>query len=158
MKPHEQVQVLSDLIHEAGYGVGSPRNNTVAIEDTTWLSVETNGSVFVTGTQAEEIARLLSRAGILKQRAVVEDFVTLPKMFSWEQIGGSMQPGDGGATIARTRGSEIELIDIQPVREWVGDREAREVGFPFWTKRAEYDLEDLNPGFRDVRGALDMPA
>ena len=41
----------------------------------------------------------------------------------------------GSGTIARSTrsGDAIELLQIQPVREYIGDKEAAEVGFPFWT-------------------------
>ena len=53
--------------------------------------------------------------------------ITIPKM-GWEQIGGDMDPGTYGGTIATGDGRAIELIKIQPVREHVGDSEA-----PTWT-------------------------
>jgi len=62
---------------------------------------------------------------------------------AWRQVDGDMNPGTYGATIARADGSTIELLQIQPTREYVGDREAVEVGFPFWSKEATYDLSDL---------------
>lgn len=80
--------------------------------------------------------------------------VTIPTM-SWEQIGGDMDPGAHGGTIATGDGRSIELIEIQPVRSHVGDKEAAEVGFPFWTKEAYFDLDDLDPNHEDVKSALD---
>jgi hypothetical protein len=41
------------------------------------------------------------------------------------------------------------------VREYVGDAEAAEVGHPFWTRVAWFDLDDLNPRNAHVQGALD---
>jgi hypothetical protein len=82
--------------------------------------------------------------------------IEIPKMPRWEQIGGDMDPGKYGGTIARSSGHAIELLKIQPVREYVGDREAAEVGHPFWTREAYFDLDDLNPSHKDVRSALDM--
>ena len=61
--------------------------------------------------------------------------IVIPTM-DWEQIGGDMSPGTYGGTIATGDGQTIELIKIQPVREYVGDKEAAEVGFPFWTREA----------------------
>jgi len=81
--------------------------------------------------------------------------IQIPKMPQWEQIGGDMSPGTYGATIARGDGSSIELLKIQPVREYVGDKEAADVGFPFWTREAYYDLDDLDPSHADVQSALD---
>lgn len=63
--------------------------------------------------------------------------------FGWRQIGGDMNPGAHGGLIARADGDQIELIEIQPVREYVGDGEAKDVGFPFWTREATYDLSDI---------------
>ena len=74
--------------------------------------------------------------------------------FGWRQIGGDMNPGSHGGLIARADGDQIELIEIQPVREYVGDGEAAEVGFPFWTKEATYDLSDLSLDQEDVVSAL----
>lgn len=79
--------------------------------------------------------------------------VTIPTM-DWEQVDGDIDPGAYGATIARADGNYIELLKIQPVREYVGDDEAREVGFPFWTREASYDASDLDPSNDDVKGAL----
>lgn len=66
-----------------------------------------------------------------------------------------MNPGTYGATIARADGRYIEIRQIQPVREYVGDSEALEVGFPFWTREAEFNLDDLDLEREDVQGALD---
>jgi len=79
--------------------------------------------------------------------------IMLPSMPTWRQIGGD--PGTYGATIARVDGDYLELIEIQPVREYVGDDEAKDVGFPFWTREASYDLEDLDPKRKEVRSALE---
>ena len=80
--------------------------------------------------------------------------ITIPKM-GWEQIGGDMDPGTYGGTIATGDGRAIELIKIQPVREYVGDKEAADVGFPFWTKEAYFDAADLSLDSSDVQSALD---
>ncbi len=79
--------------------------------------------------------------------------VTIPTM-DWEQIDGDMDPGAHGGTIATADGDRIELLNIQPVREYVGDDEAREVGFPFWTREASYDASDLDPSNGDVKSAM----
>lgn len=79
--------------------------------------------------------------------------VTIPT-FDWKQISGDMNPGSHGAIIARADGSSIELVEIQPVREHVGDGEAAEVGFPFWTREAYYDADDLSPSNKDVQDAI----
>ena len=79
--------------------------------------------------------------------------VTIPTM-DWEQIDGDMDPGAHGGTIARADGDRIDLLKIQPVRDYVGDDEARDVGFPFWTREASYDESDLDPSNDDVKGAL----
>jgi hypothetical protein len=55
-----------------------------------------------------------------------------------------MDPGAHGGTIATADGTSIELLEIQPVRAYVGDREAAEVGFPFWTKGASFYGSDLD--------------
>jgi len=80
--------------------------------------------------------------------------VRIPKM-SWEQIDGDMDLSGHGGTIAMANGDHIELLKIQPVREYVGDKEAAEVGFPFWTREAWFDIDDLNLKNDDVRSALD---
>jgi hypothetical protein len=80
--------------------------------------------------------------------------VAIPTM-GWEQIGGDVDPGTYGGTIATGDGDRLELIKIQPVREYVGDREAKDVGFPFWTRTAWFDAADLDPKNADVRSALD---
>lgn len=80
--------------------------------------------------------------------------VIIPDM-GWEQIGGDMDPGTYGGTIASGDGHNLELIKIQPVREYVGDKEAADVGFPFWTRVASFDAADLDPRKADVKSALD---
>ena len=72
----------------------------------------------------------------------------------WVQVGGDMNPGTSGGIIATADGSAIEIREIQPVREYVGDAEAVEVGFPFWSKEGYFDLDDLNLNNEDVRSAL----
>ena len=79
--------------------------------------------------------------------------IVIPTM-DWEQIGGDMDPGASGGTIATGDGDHLELIEIQPVREHVGDREAADVGHPFWTKEAYFDLDDLDPSKEEVKSAL----
>lgn len=74
--------------------------------------------------------------------------------FDWEQIDGDVNLGSYGGIIARCDGDQIDLVEIQPVREYVGDGEAAEVGFPFWTKEASYDLDDLSPRNEQVQSAL----
>lgn len=80
--------------------------------------------------------------------------VRIPTM-SWEQIDGDMDLSGHGGTIAMADGDHIELLKIQPVREYVGDKEAAEVGFPFWTREAWFDIDDLNLKNDDVKSALD---
>ncbi len=82
--------------------------------------------------------------------------IEIPDMPMWEQIGGDMDPGTYGGTLARSDGDALELLKIQPVREYVGAGEAAEVGFPFWTREGWYDLNDLDPSRDDVKGALQM--
>lgn len=80
--------------------------------------------------------------------------IEIPDMEQWTQIGGDMDPGAHGGTIARSDGDRLELLMIQPVREYVGDAEAAEVGFPFWTREASFDLDDLDPSSKEVQSAL----
>jgi hypothetical protein len=71
----------------------------------------------------------------------------------WMQVGGDMDPGTYGGTIATADGIAIEMIKIQPVREYIGDREAVDIGHPFWTKEAYFDLDDLSLDNKDVKRA-----
>jgi hypothetical protein len=48
-----------------------------------------------------------------------------------------------GGKLARFDGHAVEVIEIRPVREHVGDAEARDVGFPFWTVESYHDTADL---------------
>lgn len=80
--------------------------------------------------------------------------IALPEMPMWEQVDGDMNPGRYGGTIARCDGSSIELLKFQPTREYVGDGEAADVGFPFWTREACFDLDDLNVDRDEVKSAL----
>jgi len=66
-----------------------------------------------------------------------------------------MDPGTYGGTIATADGRAIEMIKIQPVREYIGDREAVDVGHPFWTKEAYFDIADLSLDSKDVQSARD---
>lgn len=74
--------------------------------------------------------------------------------FDWRQIGGDMNPGAYGATIARGDGRALELRQIQPTREYVGDAEAAELGFPFWSKDGYYYIEDLDPRLPEMQSAM----
>ena len=70
------------------------------------------------------------------------------KPSAWRQIGGDQDPGTHGGLIARfEEGSgphrAVELILIQPTREYVGARAAMEVGFPFWSRQARYEADDM---------------
>lgn len=81
--------------------------------------------------------------------------VTIPQMPRYKQISGDMDPGKYGGLVARSDGDNaLELFEIQPVRELVGDDEAAEVGFPFWSKEAYYDLDDLRFDRDEVQHAL----
>lgn len=71
----------------------------------------------------------------------------------WMQVGGDMNPGTYGGTIARADGRAIELLKIQPVREYVGDADAVEIGFPFWTREGWFDIDDLNLDNEEVQRA-----
>jgi hypothetical protein len=73
----------------------------------------------------------------------------------WQQIGGDMDPGKYGGFIAKADGRAIEIRRIDPVREHIGDREAAEVGFPFWTRDGYFTAEDLDINNADVKSALD---
>lgn len=72
---------------------------------------------------------------------------------NWQQVDGDMNPGTYGGTIARYDDESIELLKIQPVREYVGDGEALEVGHPFWTREGYFDQGDLVLCRRDVADA-----
>jgi hypothetical protein len=65
-----------------------------------------------------------------------------------------MNPGAYGGIIARSDGDALELIHIQPVREYVGDGEAAAVGYPYWSREGYYDLDDLRLDSEHVRDAL----
>lgn len=73
----------------------------------------------------------------------------------WVQMGGDMNPGTYGGTIAKADGNHIEIRQIQPVREYVGDGEAVDIGHPFWSKDGYFDLDDLQLTSRDVQSARD---
>jgi len=90
----------------------------------------------------------------MRRRVAEEGLKIIIPTMDWEQIGGDMDPGTYGGTIATGDGHTIELIKIQPVREHVGDKEAAEVGFPFWTREASFYASDLDPSNEDVKGAL----
>lgn len=72
----------------------------------------------------------------------------------WRQVGGDMHPGYHGATLARLDGEAIEFLEIQPVRDYVGDTEAIDVGCPFWSVSSYHDPIDLDPSKPDVAFAM----
>lgn len=74
----------------------------------------------------------------------------------WVQVGGDMNPGTYGGTIAKADGRAIELRKIMPVREYVGDKEAVGLGFPFWTREGYFDLSDLQLSQKEVKSARDF--
>lgn len=71
----------------------------------------------------------------------------------WVQVGGDMDPGSHGGTIAKADGHAVEIRKIMPVREYVGDADAVNVGHPFWTKDGYFDLDDLRLNREDVKSA-----
>lgn len=78
----------------------------------------------------------------------------------WHQIGGDMNIAYG-ASFARRDGACWSIIRIDPVREYVGDNEAAEVGFPFWTKEGYFDKRDImraidDDGFVSSMGLADF--
>jgi len=74
--------------------------------------------------------------------------------FSWKQIGGDVNASSHGGTIAEADGNHIELLTIQPVASYIGKGEAKEVGHPFWTKEAWFDLDDLDPDGKNGKEVL----
>lgn len=74
----------------------------------------------------------------------------------WQQTGGDVNPGAYGAILTRVGedSQTIEIREIQPVRAYVGDSEAFEVGFPFWTREAHFDFADLNGSHPEDASAL----
>lgn len=70
----------------------------------------------------------------------------------WRQIGGDMDPATYGCVLARTDGIAIDVLEIQPVLEYVSKSEARDLGFPFWSREATYWIADLRsePRFTDA--------
>lgn len=62
---------------------------------------------------------------------------------------------DFGASVL---GGQVTFYDVKPEDMEalvVGDAEAKEVGFPFWTRVAYFDAADLDPTRDEVRSALD---
>lgn len=110
--------------------------------------------------QAEARRVLARRGGYEREPELQQEYamaanleVRIPKM-RWKQISGDMDPGTYGGLIAWSDGERIELVEIQPVREYVGEDEASEVGFPFWTNEAWYDSDDLKVSRKEVQHAL----
>jgi hypothetical protein len=69
-----------------------------------------------------------------------------------------MDPGAHGGTLAHVEhtsaGYVVELRKLQPTREYAGDGEAAEVGFPFWTREGYYTEDDLSLDDQHVQGAM----
>ena len=79
------------------------------------------------------------------------------KRTSWRQIGGDMDPSQHGGTIARFEGDAVEIIQIQPVRYYIGGDDEAISGldpFPFWSKTGWYDPEDLALESEGVQSAM----
>jgi hypothetical protein len=77
----------------------------------------------------------------------------------WYQIGGDMNPMDYSGTFARTDGNAIEVLHIDSTIDSVGEREALDVGYPYWTKEACYDDADLRAFLGDdsARRSMNLP-
>ncbi|MCH9802132.1 MAG: hypothetical protein K0U62_11480 [Actinomycetia bacterium] len=70
------------------------------------------------------------------------------KVDVWYQVSGDVGASTYGVTLARMDdGGNVELLEIQPVREFVGDRDAREVGYPYWSKEAYLWADDEREDF-----------
>jgi hypothetical protein len=157
-------EVLSDALQELGYttnirpGSSFGACSILAVkgkENAAHVRVNRDGLIsFEDEVRPGELRRAFGRIGI-GDYVMPEIEIKIPNMPRWKQIGGDMDPGQYGGTIARSHGDGIELLKIQPVREYVGDKEAAEVGHPFWTREAYFDLRDLNPSSEDVQHALD---
>lgn len=72
----------------------------------------------------------------------------------WRQISGDVNPGRYGAVVARFDGEAVDIFEIQPVLEHESNEGAAEVGFPFWTREAYYDADQLQVGADGVDDAL----
>lgn len=70
----------------------------------------------------------------------------------WTQIDGDMDVATYGGTIARIDGDAIEVRKIQPVREYVGDCEAADIGVPFCSREGYYRADDLGVAFGKLAG------
>lgn len=72
----------------------------------------------------------------------------------WVQVSGDMTPEDHGGTIARlSEFGNVDVREIQPVRSYVGEGEALDVGYPFWSRATEIEVRYLtlaNPVTRDL--------
>ena len=75
--------------------------------------------------------------------------------FKWMQVSGDVNPGTYGATIAQSDGITIDLVEIMPVLEHLSEREAAEIGFPFWPRTTTFWLSDLDPATVEAKRALE---
>lgn len=98
------------------------------------------------------------KAGVIEGLTREEqDSITLEMpTFDWKQIGGDVNPGAYGGTIATADGQAIELIKIKPAVDYVGKGEAADVGFPFWTRTGYYALDDLKLSDPEVQSAIEF--
>ena len=86
----------------------------------------------------------------------------MPKRYRrnvWYQIGGDMNPMDYSGTFARIDGDRIDVLHIDSTIDSVGEGEALDVGYPYWTKEACSDDADLRAFLADkyVRSSMDLP-
>jgi hypothetical protein len=97
------------------------------------------------------------KAGIIEglTRAEMDAMEIRIPTFDWKQVGGDMNPGAHGGIIAEADGDSIRIVEIQPVTSLVGEDEAKDVGFPFWTKEGSYDLSDLSLSDPGVQSAIE---
>jgi len=65
-----------------------------------------------------------------------------------------MSPATYGGVFAKLYQKDtIELFEMQPVRDAIGDKEADEVGFPFWKKEGSFGTDDLaeyDPAYESI--------
>jgi hypothetical protein len=159
----QKSEVLADALRDLGFevkvGMERQAHKLVFYDPREPVAYREGGTVYVdddgfirvdSESEAGLVNKILRKIGWGTEAIEIE----IPDMPEWQQVGGDMDPAQYGGTIAKCKHGSIELLRIMPVREYVGDRDAAEVGFPFWTKEAYFDLDDLYPGRGDVRSAL----
>lgn len=75
-----------------------------------------------------------------------------------KQVGGDINPARYGGSFFQVSGDDVEVLILQPVVEYVGEKEAADLAHPYWVKTVTVSREDVaklvvEKGWRSFTGA-----